>query len=162
MRRVLRNRAYLGEHHAGGAGHDPITTPGLFAAAQTEPQARRSNGAYPLSGVAVATMAPRWSARCRPSAVSATAGCVRPTGSARSAPTSSNATSVDRVAEQLGDARFRKLIEPVGKDAAEAALATAEASLLAHIDKVPPTSAGLRAGRAKVGGDDRAGPRGAA
>ena len=52
VRRVLRNRAYLGEHHAGGKPHDRLTDTATFAAAQTEPQARRTNGGYPLSHVA--------------------------------------------------------------------------------------------------------------
>jgi hypothetical protein len=52
-RRLLKNRAYLGEHHlAGGKAHDPITTPAIFAAAQSQSRGRRKNGDYPLSHVA--------------------------------------------------------------------------------------------------------------
>ena len=51
VRRVLSNRAYLGEHHAGGKGHAPITDLKVFTAAQTEPQSKRSSGDYPLSGL---------------------------------------------------------------------------------------------------------------
>jgi DNA invertase Pin-like site-specific DNA recombinase len=53
-RKLLRCRAYLGELVGGEPGpHKPLTTPDLFAAAQTKPQSRRSNGDYPLSGLAL-------------------------------------------------------------------------------------------------------------
>ena len=52
VRRVLRNRVYLGEHHNGGPGHDPIIDPTTWLAAQTEPRQRKTNGSYPLSHVA--------------------------------------------------------------------------------------------------------------
>ena len=149
VRRVLSNRAYLGEHHAGGAGHDPITTPSLFAAAQTLPQARRSNGDYPLSGIAVCEDGQPMVGALQ--TVRGTAYRRMRTGDGTC---SISADKLElhvrsRVAERLGNARFLKLIEPVGKDKAEAALASAEASLLAHIDKVPPTSAGYGPGVVK-------------
>jgi DNA invertase Pin-like site-specific DNA recombinase len=52
-RRLLANRAYLGEHHLpGGLPHEPLTTPALFEAAQSEAREKRASGAYPLSHVA--------------------------------------------------------------------------------------------------------------
>ena len=52
VRRVLSSRAYLGEHHAGGVGHEALVELATFDAAQTTPRARRSNGDYPLSHIA--------------------------------------------------------------------------------------------------------------
>jgi DNA invertase Pin-like site-specific DNA recombinase len=57
VRRVLSSRVYLGEvwhgkHKANTGAHKPLTTLARFTAAQTEPRARRSNGDYPLSGIA--------------------------------------------------------------------------------------------------------------
>ena len=52
VRRVLSNRVYLGEHHNGGPGHDPIVDPTTWQAAQTEPRNRKDSGDYPLSHVA--------------------------------------------------------------------------------------------------------------
>lgn len=55
-RRLLSCRAYLGEvkhgEHVRAATHTPLTTPARFAAAQTDPRSRRTNGHYPLSGIA--------------------------------------------------------------------------------------------------------------
>lgn len=54
-RRLLSRRAYLGEITIGEgnrSAHPPLTTLARFEAAQTEPQQRRSNGDYPLSGIA--------------------------------------------------------------------------------------------------------------
>lgn len=51
-RRLLENRAYLGEHHADGPAHEPITTPALFEAAQSSSRGVRASGDYPLSHVA--------------------------------------------------------------------------------------------------------------
>ena len=55
-RRLLSSRVYLGEIVLGELhnrdAHDPLTTVDTWQAAQTEPQARRSNGDYPLSGLA--------------------------------------------------------------------------------------------------------------
>jgi site-specific DNA recombinase len=66
-RRLLSNRAYLGEVildtderdandkrvRLTRVAHDPLTDPETFALAATEPRARRSNGDYPLSGIAL-------------------------------------------------------------------------------------------------------------
>jgi DNA invertase Pin-like site-specific DNA recombinase len=133
-RRLLSNRAYLGEHHAGGAGHDPITNIADFEAAQTAPQARRGNGDYLLSGVAtckacggplVGAMQTvdgrsyrryRCSDTCKGGVGSISAD--RLEGFVR-----------ERVAERLSNRKFRRLIEPVGEEQAEQALAVAESDL---------------------------------
>ena len=55
-RRLLCNRAYLGEVRLGelvnANAHEPLSTVARFEAAHTEPRQRRSNGDYPLSGIA--------------------------------------------------------------------------------------------------------------
>jgi DNA invertase Pin-like site-specific DNA recombinase len=54
-RRLLRSRVYLGEIRLGelsnDAGCDPLVTPAIWQAAQTEPRSRRTNGSYPLTGL---------------------------------------------------------------------------------------------------------------
>jgi DNA invertase Pin-like site-specific DNA recombinase len=56
-RRLLRSRIYLGEVRLGDnfnvAGCDPLVSPAVWQAAQTEPRMRRSNGRYPLTGLLV-------------------------------------------------------------------------------------------------------------
>ena len=56
VRRLLRNRVYLGESRTGTlvhlTAHEPIVSLAEWTAAQTTPQGRRKNGEYPLSGVA--------------------------------------------------------------------------------------------------------------
>lgn len=56
VRRVLSNRAYLGEVKLNGDvkenAHAPLTTLSAFLAAQTEPRTLRASGNYPLSGIA--------------------------------------------------------------------------------------------------------------
>lgn len=55
-RRILRSRVYLGETRSGELvnehAHEPLVSFEAWQAAQTEPRARRSNGEYPLSGLA--------------------------------------------------------------------------------------------------------------
>jgi hypothetical protein len=57
VRRMLGNRAYLGEARLGGqvkrSAHPALTTLARWNAAQTEPRARRSNGHYPLREYAI-------------------------------------------------------------------------------------------------------------
>jgi len=57
VRRLLANRSYLGEQHYGDlqnlTGHQPLTTPAIFEAAQEEPATRRKPKAtFPMSGLA--------------------------------------------------------------------------------------------------------------
>lgn len=56
VRRLLKCRAYLGESYHGKLSnkraHKALTTPSYFAAAQTEPRSRRTDGDYVLSHVA--------------------------------------------------------------------------------------------------------------
>lgn len=55
-RRLLSARAYLGEVVLGELrnpkAHQPLVTPAIWQAAQTKPRSRRTNGDYPLSGIA--------------------------------------------------------------------------------------------------------------
>jgi site-specific DNA recombinase len=62
LRKLFRNKAYLGYSWIGSEGkgtlqvnkeaHKPLTTLATWTAAQTEPKHRRTNGDYPLSGIA--------------------------------------------------------------------------------------------------------------
>lgn len=139
VRRLLGSRAYLGESRSGELSnlnaHEPLTTPGDWQAAQTEPHTRRSNGHYPLSHVAVCGRCgaglvggvivnadrPRSYRRMRCSA-HCKGGCSisadRLEGYVR-----------DAVADAFTDATFRLRLEPVGKEQAEAALEDADARL---------------------------------
>ncbi len=134
VRRVLSNRAYLGEHHAGGRPHDAITTPATFQAAQTEPRHRRTNGDYPLSGVATCAncggelvggiQAANNSRRMRCSGYNK--GLCR--GGVSSVPAAALEEYVrDRLAVALADDDFRLSFDPHGSEQAELALEVAEA-----------------------------------
>lgn len=139
-RRLLKNRAYLGEHHlAGGLEHDALTTPALFEAAQTVSRGKRSHGDYPLTHVATCqacgaglvgalqTVRERQYRRMRCSAMSAD-GCV---GSI-----SANGLEAfvrDELAAALGDVEFRLGYDAGDVDGAEAALELAESRLARYM-----------------------------
>ena len=131
VRRVLRNRAYLGEHHnATGPAHPAIVDFDVWTEAQTEPRSRRSNGDYPLSGIATCQCgAPligalqhvngRTYRRMRCSDTSCRGG------SAISAEKLEGYVR-EQLAAKLGDRRFRISLAPVGLDEARDALSLAE------------------------------------
>jgi DNA invertase Pin-like site-specific DNA recombinase len=52
VRKLLRSRTYLGENRGNVGSHEALVSPAVWQAAQTEPRGRRTNGDYPLSGVA--------------------------------------------------------------------------------------------------------------
>lgn len=131
-RRLLANRAYLGEHHAGGPEHEPLTTAAAFAAAQTESRGRRSNGAYPLSHVATCancgaglvgalqTVRGRKYRRMRCSAMTG-AGCVGSVGADQL-----EGLVRDQLGAALGDRAFRVGFDAGDVEGAQAQLERAE------------------------------------
>jgi DNA invertase Pin-like site-specific DNA recombinase len=52
VRKLLHSRTYLGENRGTVGSHTALVSPAVWQAAQTEPRSRRTNGDYPLSGVA--------------------------------------------------------------------------------------------------------------
>ena len=130
VRRVLRNRAYLGEHHGDGAAHPAIVDFDTWTEAQTAPRARRSNGDYVLSGIA--------SCQCGAPLVGALQSVHGRTYRRYrcSAPACRGGSSISaekletyirsQLAAKLGDRRFRISLAPVGLDDARDALSLAE------------------------------------
>lgn len=146
VRRLLRSRAYLGENRfvlnadpgnfdaemlVSPKRHDALTTLDDWTTAQTEPQGRRPNGDYPLSGLvsceacdsplvgALQSVHGKRYRRMR---------CSNPAcrgGSSISAD-KLEAHVHERIAARLGDCAFRLRLAPVGLDEARAALEHAE------------------------------------
>ena len=148
VRRVLSSRTYLGENHytlkedpgnfpaeelVSPHRHDALTDPTTFDRAQTKPRMRRSNGDYILSHVATC-------GRCgagmvggfhSPSKGSKSYRRMRCSNLDSCRGGSSIAAAMledyvrEQVAQRLGDRALRALLEPVGKEDAEAVLADA-------------------------------------
>lgn len=141
IRRVLKNRAYLGEHHAGGLGHAAITTPAIFEAAQSESRGRRSNGDYPLTHVATCancgaglvgalqTVRDKQYRRMRCSAT-----CAGGVGSVSAGRL--EALVRDALRPALADKEFRLGYEAGDVEGAEAALELAESRLTRYLEDV--------------------------
>ena len=134
-RRILSSRVYVGEIHYGELdpnvdAHEPLTTPAIWTAAQTEPQGRRSNGHYPLTHIA--------RCECGAGLVGALQSvhgrryrrmrCSNPAcrgGSSISADKLETYVA-ELMAHALHNTRFRELLSPDGLDAARDALELAE------------------------------------
>ncbi len=152
VRRVLSNRAYLGEHHSpDGDAHPAVVDLEMWTAAQTEPQARRSNGDYPLSGIATC--------QCGSPLVGALQSvhgrryrrmrCSNPACRGGSSISADKLETYVRetLAGRLGDRRFRVRLAPAGVDEARETVEMAETALRAYLGMGDIVDAGaFRAG----------------
>jgi DNA invertase Pin-like site-specific DNA recombinase len=142
-RRLLANRAYLGEvildtddGRQTRVAHEPLTDPETFALAQTKSRTRRSNGDYPLTGIAVCGVCGEPMTGGLQSFTNRAATYRRYRCSARGCGRSS--ISADKleahVREQLVDAlgvqAFAAKLSPEGLTAAREQLAAAERALI--------------------------------
>jgi DNA invertase Pin-like site-specific DNA recombinase len=137
VRKLLRSRTYLGENRGIPGSHKALVSPATWQAAQTEPKDRRTNGDYPLSGVAfcggcgsplvggLQTVKGRTYRRMRcsgPSCAKASIQADNFQGYVRSV-----------LKTQLADLRFRQRFDVHGLETAQAALEAAETELQLYV-----------------------------